>query len=232
MFQYVLKRILIFIPTFLIIAWVTFMLSQVAPGDPVELMLGTQSTEGQLAEKLAQEKGYIELREKLGLHLPAFYFTLDNRATTDTLYRIAKKQHRHNLAELTHLYGNWTEISVYYHSIKAMEREVFSTIKTSSNGKGLRLIKQKLNAIHKTFEDHKVQILFGKMDEYVVVDSSFIAIQARYEMLKQAYHQMQETATPDLNYYPSIHWYGLKCQFHTWLFEPPRVCRLNRPGKS
>ena len=110
MFQYVLKRILIFIPTFLVIAWVTFMLSQVAPGDPVELMLGAQSIEGQLAEKLAQEKGYIELREKLGLHLPAFYFTLDNQATTDTLHRIAKKQHRTNLAELTHLYGNWAEI--------------------------------------------------------------------------------------------------------------------------
>ena len=40
MFQYVLKRILIFIPTLVIISIVIFMLSVFAPGDPVEKMLG------------------------------------------------------------------------------------------------------------------------------------------------------------------------------------------------
>ncbi len=29
---------------------------------------------------------------------------------------------------------------------------------------------------------------------------------------------MQKTATPDKNMFPALHWYGTKCQFHTWLF--------------
>ena len=83
MFKYILTRILYFIPTLFIITLLTFLLSQAAPGDPVETRLqgGMQGAQGGgMSEKQAGEKAYIEMSKKLGLDLPAFYFSLNSQA--------------------------------------------------------------------------------------------------------------------------------------------------------
>ena len=54
MLKYILKRLLIFIPTLIAISLLTFIISQKAPGDPVENMLNrNQGGEGQAATKIA-----------------------------------------------------------------------------------------------------------------------------------------------------------------------------------
>ena len=61
MLQYLLKRLLIFIPTIIVISLLMFILSANAPGDPVELMLNKNSgNEGQSSQKLSTEKAYNE----------------------------------------------------------------------------------------------------------------------------------------------------------------------------
>ena len=49
-----------------------------APGDPAELMLNKASSgdSGQASDKLAGDKAYREVRKKLGLDLPMFYFSI------------------------------------------------------------------------------------------------------------------------------------------------------------
>jgi ABC-type dipeptide/oligopeptide/nickel transport system permease component len=74
LFGYILKRIFIFIPTLFIISLLTFILIAAAPGDPAETMLSRSSAEGQASDKMATERSYRELRHKLGLDLPIFYF--------------------------------------------------------------------------------------------------------------------------------------------------------------
>ncbi len=75
LFGYVLKRILIFIPTLFIISLLTFILISIAPGDPAETMLNRSSGDGQASNKLSTDKAYRDLRHKLGLDLPIFYFS-------------------------------------------------------------------------------------------------------------------------------------------------------------
>ncbi len=67
---YLIKRILLFIPTFFIITMITFGISQLAPGDPVEQYLGLTAGENQQADKEATEKMREEIRERLGLNDP------------------------------------------------------------------------------------------------------------------------------------------------------------------
>ncbi|MEM6725447.1 MAG: ABC transporter permease, partial [Bacteroidota bacterium] len=86
MFQYIVKRILIFIPTLFAISIVVFMLSVMAPGDPVEKMLGA-NPEGEPIDPQA----YNETRAELGLDLPVFYFGFTSKAYPDTLYKIPVK---------------------------------------------------------------------------------------------------------------------------------------------
>ena len=74
MLKYILKRLLIFIPTLIAISLLTFVISINAPGDPVETMLNQGGGgDGRSGEKLASEKTYEAKRHELGFDLPLFY---------------------------------------------------------------------------------------------------------------------------------------------------------------
>src|SRR6476619_4976931 len=118
MFKYIVKRILIFIPTLLVISLITFMLSTSVPGDPVEQMLNSNSEMGSSANAMASEKAYTDKRKQLGLDLPVFYFSLSSKAMPDNLYVVPKKFHRQNLERMVDMYGNWNYIKSYYDNIR------------------------------------------------------------------------------------------------------------------
>ena len=66
---YILKRILLFIPTFIAITLITFGISRMAPGDPAELIAGVSG------ENMEQNREIVEaqlrqIREKYGLDKP------------------------------------------------------------------------------------------------------------------------------------------------------------------
>jgi len=72
--KYIAKRILQFIPTLLLITLITFGLTRIAPGDPVE---------SRYKENVGIEKGmivdsivYRSLSHEMGLDKPVFYFTI------------------------------------------------------------------------------------------------------------------------------------------------------------
>jgi peptide/nickel transport system permease protein len=73
--NYLLRRILLFIPTLLIIALVSFIILLNSPGDPVERMMQAGGT-GEFVPGTLQEKQRAELRRQLGLDLPVFYFDI------------------------------------------------------------------------------------------------------------------------------------------------------------
>lgn len=111
MFKYIVQRLIIFLPTLLVVSLVAFSLSKLAPGDPVELLLKGQA--GESGQK-ASVQAYEEVARRLGLDLPVFYGALSTAAYPDTLYKIVKKAERENLDKLISQYGNWPQISGYY----------------------------------------------------------------------------------------------------------------------
>ena len=62
MLAYILRRILILIPTLLGVSIIVFLMLHVTPGDPAELLLGERATDEALAE----------IREHLGLNKPLY----------------------------------------------------------------------------------------------------------------------------------------------------------------
>ena len=74
-FWYGLK--IIFIPTLIVITLLGFVISINAPGDPVERMVTSSQSGGEMgAQSLSQQKDKLFWRQKLGLDLPVFYFSL------------------------------------------------------------------------------------------------------------------------------------------------------------
>ena len=71
MWSYIFKRILVAIPTLLIISFMIFSLLYITPGDPVLLMLGSGDT-----QSVSQEQ-YDAVRAELGLDKPLFERYMD-----------------------------------------------------------------------------------------------------------------------------------------------------------
>ena len=118
MLKYLLKRILIFIPTLVAISLLAFIISISAPADPVEKLSNSADKEGNANQQSnATKKTKQELRKKLGLDLPIFYFSFGSISGCDTLYKVADKDHSECLAELSHYYGNWDDVSNYFHQL-------------------------------------------------------------------------------------------------------------------
>ena len=107
MLQYIVKRLLIFIPTFFIISLLIFGLSKLAPGDPVLIVMGANDSNGvgQRADLVNSEKAYAAVAAQLGLDKPTFYALLTSAAYPKDLYKIKKNNHRETLSRLIDLYG-------------------------------------------------------------------------------------------------------------------------------
>lgn len=61
MISFILKRILMVIPTFIAITLITFVLVHLIPGDPIEIRMGERGVDPQM---------HAEMMRQLGLHLP------------------------------------------------------------------------------------------------------------------------------------------------------------------
>lgn len=73
MFGYILKRLLLFIPTLFLVSCLTFFLSKQVPVDQVEVLLELQGVD---ESNERWEKEYQSLSKRMGLHLPDFYFSI------------------------------------------------------------------------------------------------------------------------------------------------------------
>ncbi len=73
MTQYVIKRILLFIPTLIVITLVTFLICRLAPGDPTEMKIGaTAEAQKTDAKNLMTEQAKEFYKKKFGLDKPLF----------------------------------------------------------------------------------------------------------------------------------------------------------------
>lgn len=218
MFNYIVKRILIFIPTLLVISLITFMLSTSVPGDPVEQMLNSNSEMGSSANAIASENAYIDKRKQLGLDLPVFYFSLSNEAMPDNLYEIPKKFHRENLERLIDLYGNWDRIYPYYQQLKAMELAVGNMQRDSLNGDALIDIRDNVQNMYINYEPRVLDASIRNVDADIAKFASLAVLKEPFAQVKNAYYSgVLGHATVYKKYIPAIHWYGTNNQYHKWI---------------
>jgi len=88
MWRYIVKRLLWFIPTLLVVTLIGFILLANAPGDAAESLTMSSNTGGSIktSKDIELQKNYW--RKQLGLDLPLFYFSVCRLSEPDTLYKI------------------------------------------------------------------------------------------------------------------------------------------------
>ena len=217
MLKYILKRILLFIPTLLIISIAVFFLNQQAPGDQVEVLLsGGQENSGGLNSKsdvLANENAYIEKWEELGLNKPAFYFAIKSLAQPDTLHKVPKKATKATLKRLLNQSGNWEAVNNYHNSIKELDATLLNGIADSSMRVASVNARAELKQLYLQYDPQKIQKSLDKISSLGVLDNSA----NRLHPILAAYQRMDTDKTLWKKYVPTFQWNGFDNQYHTWI---------------
>jgi len=219
MLKYILKRVLIFLPTLVVISLLTFVISINAPGDPVESMLNQNvGGEGRSGEKLANEKTYNEKRKELGFDLPMFYFSITNSTYPDTLHRIPKKAHRETLNRLSFEYGVWANVSAYYHALRALESKIFELMPNEDNSSKIRNLKDNINLLYINYDEKKMMLTIENIEFDIFKDSNIKqTCENDFYDFKNSYEHMLINKKISNRYKPVFYWYGLNNQYHRWI---------------
>ena len=111
MLKFIFKRLIRAFGTLVALVLVAFFLLEFAPGDPLQKFNSS-------SEVLKTAKEYHKIKDglnkRLGLNLPAFYFSITSQVIPDTLYKISLEQDQIALKKLLFKYGYWSQISKYY----------------------------------------------------------------------------------------------------------------------
>jgi peptide/nickel transport system permease protein len=227
MLKFILRRILIFIPTLIIITLLGFVISVNAPGDPVERMVVAAQSGGEVGSQtinqIEQKKFW---RKKLGLDLPVFYISLTSLSRPDTLYRIYDKNEKEALDRLISKFGNWNEIQGYY---KSLNDFYTSQINFSPDSNQIRQydrnavvetlnqIKFEAAALKASYEENVIEAKFNKISLLLSYYPFLSRFQQPFNLVEYKYLQIKKSASTWKNYIPKLAWYP-RNQYDRWLF--------------
>ena len=228
MLRYIFKRILIFIPTLIVITLLGFIISVNAPGDPVERMVVAAQSGGEMGgQTLNQIQQKKIWREKLGLDLPVFYLSLSSLSRPDTLYKIYDKSEREALDRLISQYGNWPAIQEYYNSLNKFYNEQImfvpdtTEIKIIDNNAATEIrnqIKFEALALKSSYDPAIINAKFNKIESLLSSCSFLSGFKQSLSVARSNYSKIKNKSTVWKNYIPKIAFYGFKNQYNRWLF--------------
>ena len=228
MLKYVLKRVLIFIPTLFVITLIGFVIALNAPGDPVDRMVTAAQSDGSIgSQSVSQIEERTKWRKKLGLDLPVFYFALSKLSYPDTLYKIYDKTENEALSRLTDEYGNWPEVSKYiihlgkfYKSLVAFRPDTNGMPRKEKNDvyEVFNTIKFEALSLKSSYHDEvitfKINNLHKLMKQYVFFDG----FNTQLKQVDMNYNTIKQNSSAWKNYVPRLIFYGIHNQYHRWVF--------------
>ena len=214
---YIFKRLLVFIPTLIIISLLSFLISTNAPGDPVSKIVTAMGQDGTASQNSdANERTRQLVRKKLGLDKPDFYFSLGTAADCDTLYRLADKNQRSAAKSLTRDVGDWELVSNLYNNIKVPVDTLELVYPDSAISKKERSLKSQLIFYLNGLKDaSSKKELNQKMSSIHSWCDSLGGM--RFNRLNRAVESINKNGKKWMKYIPSIKWHGINNQYHLWL---------------
>ncbi len=232
MSRYILRRLLLFIPTLLVISFMAFVISVKSPGDPVEIFYQAGNPQGGSIATAVSAAKKDSIRRELGLDKPLFYFSLRTAADSDTLYRVSSRRQRLSLDRLTAHYGNWQAVSSYYHALQhaLVTQQAFNPDSVHTY---LQSIGDSSQPASQLYEHHaqalNLWVILLETPRQTLIRARLDSLQRIYEFpvfeqqreaftrVNSAFEKLQTEAQTWKRYIPAVSWYGTDNQYHRWL---------------
>ena len=210
MTQYILKRVLILIPTLIFVSIATFILIRVSPGDPVETSFSDES--GRTVINAIPQSTYIKKRRELGLDLPYFYFSMGNSAVADTLQKVAYPHHRNFLKKTATYYGSWAKTVALFKVLTQIETDLRIA---SMNSEELKKIK---HLVSDAYAWKTEKTLKESLSAILLITAQSTDLKKHAVILKRAINEINSNKNSLARFIPKLHWHGSYNQYHTWIF--------------
>lgn len=221
MLEYILKRLLWFIPTLLLVTLLGFLLLVSAPGDPLDQLFPALSTKN--ATEYKTQRTYWS--KKLGLDLPVFYFSVKTWSEPDTLYKIKDPEKLKAYKDLLKQSGNAAFVNAYFESIRqsmwlyersvSLEKETFPEHDQRVKSH-LHTISEDLRALEGTGDSSMQTYLLNKLKQRQ--SDFFLKLPSFSDPIEKSLRQLHANKTRYKNFLPKITWYGSHNRYHLWLF--------------
>jgi len=220
-----LRRILLALPTLLIISFLAFGLGKCAPGDPVVNVFGEEIYHS--LDPAQQAKQYRNNAVRLGLERPLFYGNLSAAAYPDTLWRIFPLDRRARLEKLIGQTGRWPDVQAYDQAVSGWVRAVEATpARLMPTGQLLQELPLLIRADKVEWVDSVITRIRYQVNELPPPTDSTLqtaweqeknTLQKAIKPLIAANAALQLPKTYRSLRMPRWHWYGFDNQYHHWL---------------
>lgn len=208
--RYIVKRILIFLPTLFVISLVLFFLDKNIPDDPVLRGVGS--------EDMMNENVYKERWKAFHLDYPDFYFSFTAKHEPDTLYKIPQKYKKTLLRELVNKTGNWTATQAYFQAIEKVDKVLNATKRDSVNANALIDIRKSMVRLYRTSNQDKIRLEINNIKTTSRQLPSLKLLLSAAENLQNKYQDYLNAPTLWKKLTPSFRWHGTDNQYHIWMF--------------
>lgn len=209
MLQYALRRVLLAIPTLLIVSLCTFWLGQCAPRDPKLEFVEMGPAGGNYKQQLAS---IIEEATKQKLYKPAFYFNFSAAAFPDTLYRVLPLSRRNRLVKLTAQTGNW-DAQIRFES--AVSKTIDAVLLIPDSLPQKRILLSGLSNLAGVTRFDTLDRLFVRMDQAA---QTLPQQTQQIAVLRAGVQEILTVKQPEKLWMPAFNWYGINNRYHDWLF--------------
>ncbi|MCS6916151.1 MAG: ABC transporter permease [Chitinophagales bacterium] len=218
MLSYVLRRLLWFIPTLLIISLLGFYASVLAPGDPLQRLIGEEPDEYPTAGlRLLRDQERRQWIQRMGLDLPVFYLELVPLAFPDTLHRIYDRNERRAARYWLLQSGSGDRVYRYRQALHQalLQAEMPPAEPDTSGAAGQKMelrtgLRRLLTSHSKTETDILLNQLYGQ-------SRSDTAIGQRVQAVRDAYAALLNSSEHWKAYVPVVRFH-MPNQYHRWLF--------------
>lgn len=235
MWRNLLTRIVLIVPTLLLLCLLAFWLSKIAPGDPVETLVQAGSGSVSLQSNPASlRKIYYRTAAILGVDKPVFYFRFSPAAYPDTLYKFCVPAEKKALTELAGQFGNWPQIQTYYISLNQLEYHL-STLPDSIGQPQITDVAAELRQLRLIGSPTDIAATLTRIADIVSTNPTLpAALAPHWPALQMNFDAVIRHTKKRLLWVPRFKWYGTDNQFHHWfskllIGDMGKSLRDNRP---
>ncbi|MEL7530081.1 MAG: ABC transporter permease [Bacteroidota bacterium] len=225
MWQYLIKRLFLMVPTVIMISVLAFFISHNVGLSPVISQCGSVlSGSSQIVLRSCQER----VIKTYNLDKPPFYFALQSWADSDTLHRITELREKNALKRLLHFSGNWDQVNQWRSLEQAFIRknlylrlaaDSISREEQALRAARIKTAKRRAFDLQYYGEPAKLRRLLHGLDSLYALDSVFEPLLAERQTLANQLALFEKERSRWKIYLPRFKWYGFDNQYHAWLFK-------------
>ncbi|MEM6346486.1 MAG: ABC transporter permease [Bacteroidota bacterium] len=223
MWQYLIKRLLLMVPTVWLISVLAFFISHKVGLSPVINQCGSVLTEPNMIKLRDCQRRAIDT---FNLDKPPFYFSLHSWADPDTLHHIIVDREKAALSRLLQHNGQWALVNKWRVLQQSFLRKnlVFKLPQDSltDDNRSVRVARLK-TARRRAFDlqyygqPKDLKRILSALDSLYSLDAVFVPLVAERQKLVEQLHLLETETNRWGIFVPRFKWNGFDNQYHAWL---------------